>query len=105
MYTACYLRCSTSEQDTENQLVPLEKLAEARGWELTAIYRENESAWKAGHQAELAQLLRDAAHRRFEIVLVFALERLTRQGPAATLGDRVSSVDDDALSGNEIGRL
>jgi DNA invertase Pin-like site-specific DNA recombinase len=85
MKCAIYLRCSTSEQDTENQLSPLWTLAAARGWEVGAIYRENESAWKANHQPELARLLIDAAGRQYDIILVFALDRLTRQGPASIL--------------------
>jgi DNA invertase Pin-like site-specific DNA recombinase len=85
MKAAVYLRCSTNEQDTENQLAPLEKLAAVRGWEISAIYRENESAWRANHQPELARLLLDAAGREYEVVLVFALDRLTRQGPASIL--------------------
>ena len=85
MRVAVYLRCSTAGQDTENQLAPLESLIKARGWDLANIYRENESAWRAGHQGELASLLRDCANRKFDIVLVFALDRLTRQGPAAIL--------------------
>jgi len=85
MRAAIYLRCSTSEQDTTNQLAPLEKLAAIRDWEIGAIYRENESAWRANHQPELARLLQDAAGRKYEIVLVFALDRLTRQGSASIL--------------------
>jgi DNA invertase Pin-like site-specific DNA recombinase len=85
MKAAFYLRVSTNQQDEENQRAPLEKLAAIRGWEVAAIYRENESAWKAGHQPELARLLRDCAGRNYEIVMVFALDRLTRQGSAAIL--------------------
>ena len=39
----------------------------------------------AGHQSELAQLKVDAAHRRFDIVLVWALDRLSREGALAIL--------------------
>jgi DNA invertase Pin-like site-specific DNA recombinase len=85
MKAAIYLRCSTSEQDTENQLAPLQKLAAGRGWDIAAIYRENESAWRANHQPELARLLLEAAGREYDIILVFALDRLTRQGPASIL--------------------
>lgn len=85
MKAAIYLRCSTSEQDTSNQLAPLEKLAAARGWEIRAVYRENETAWKAGHQAELARMFTDAAHRKYDIILIFALDRLTRMGPSSIL--------------------
>lgn len=85
MKAAIYLRCSTSEQDTENQLAPLQKLAAARGLEIAGIYRENESAWRANHQPELARLLRDCAGREYDILLIFALDRLTRQGSASIL--------------------
>ena len=85
MKAALYLRVSTNQQDEENQKAPLEKLAAARGWEVAAIYRENESAWRANHQPELARLLLEAAGREYDIVLVFALDRLTRQGPASIL--------------------
>ena len=59
--------------------------ADARGWHIAGIYRENESAWRANHQPELARLLRDCAAREYEAVLVFALDRLTRQGSASIL--------------------
>ncbi len=85
MKTAVYLRCSTSQQDTENQLASLLKLAGSRGWEVGTIYRENETAWRSNHQPELARLLRDCAGREYDIVLVFALDRLTRLGSAAIL--------------------
>lgn len=85
MKAALYLRCSTNNQDTENQIASLQKLASARGWEVAAIYRENESAWRLNHQPELAQLLLDCAGREYDIVLTFALDRLTRLGSAAIL--------------------
>jgi putative DNA-invertase from lambdoid prophage Rac len=82
---ALYLRVSTDSQDEENQRAPLEKLAVSRDGEVKAIYREAESAWKAGHQPELAKLLNDCSQRKYDIVLVFALDRLTRQGSASVL--------------------
>jgi len=85
MKTAIYLRCSTSSQDTENQLASLLKLADARGWQIGEIYRENETAWRSNHQPELARLLIDCAGREYDIVLTFALDRLTRLGSAAIL--------------------
>jgi DNA invertase Pin-like site-specific DNA recombinase len=53
-------------------------------WKSTA---ENESAWKAGHQHELSRLLSDirGGRRKFDVVLVFALDRLSRLGPLAVL--------------------
>jgi len=49
------------------------------------IYQEQESAWKAGHQTELAKLLEDARKGKFDIVLCWALDRLSRGGSLAIL--------------------
>ncbi|MFC1872602.1 recombinase family protein, partial [Chloroflexota bacterium] len=80
-----YARVSTGEQDTANQIDQLTAWAEARGWEIVETYRENESAWKAGHQKELARLLENATKRKFDVVLVWSLDRLSREGPLAIL--------------------
>jgi DNA invertase Pin-like site-specific DNA recombinase len=85
MKVAIYLRVSTAEQTTENQLPVLEKWVADRGHQLARVYSENESAWKSGHQHELARLKADAARRQFDIVLVWALDRLSREGAAAIL--------------------
>ncbi|MFC2041739.1 recombinase family protein [Chloroflexota bacterium] len=82
---ALYLRVSTSEQSTDNQLPALENYAASRGYEVVAVYSENESAWRNGHQKELSRLMADARKRRFQIVLVWALDRLSRLGPLAIL--------------------
>ena len=80
-----YARCSTNEQSTDNQVPVLEEWAAERGFEVVAIYRENESAWRSGHQAELAKLVLDARRGKFDVVLVWALDRLSREGAAAIL--------------------
>lgn len=83
---AIYIRVSSEEQDASNQLPALEAMAEGRGYEVGEVYSEAETAWRAGHQGELARLIEDARRRRFEVVLVWALDRLSREGPAAMLG-------------------
>lgn len=82
---AIYLRVSTNEQNTDNQRPFLEKMASSRGLELWDEYEEEETAWKAGHQKELTRLLHDAHQRKFDTVLVWALDRLTRGGALAIL--------------------
>ena len=52
---------------------------------MAGIYQESESAWKNGHQKELARLLDDARKRRFQAVIVWALDRLSREGLLAIL--------------------
>lgn len=82
---AIYLRVSTSEQDATNQLPALETMARGRGLEVVKVYSEAETAWRSGHQAELARLIEDARQGKFQVVLVWALDRLSREGPAAML--------------------
>lgn len=85
MKAAIYIRVSTQEQNADNQLPALEAMAARRDYSLISTYRENETAWHAGHQKELARLLVDARQGKFQILLVWALDRLTRQGALAIL--------------------
>jgi DNA invertase Pin-like site-specific DNA recombinase len=87
MKCAVYLRVSTVEQHTDNQLPALEAFAKTRGWEVAEVYSENASSWTAGHQKELARLKTDirSGRRKFDILLVWALDRLSREGSAAIL--------------------
>ena len=49
---------------------------------MAEVYQEAESAWRNGHQHELGRLLSDirGGKRRYDVVLVWALDRLCRQG-------------------------
>jgi len=85
MKCVIYSRVSSQEQTLENQIPVLEKWAQSRGFELVETYQEMESAWRNGHQRELARLLDNARKRKFDIVLVWALDRLSREGSAAIL--------------------
>lgn len=85
MKVCIYSRVSSGHQDTENQSTVLINWAKQRGFEVVKIYEEEESAWKSGHQRQLSRLLEDARKRRFEAVLVWALDRLSREGPLAIL--------------------
>ncbi len=87
MKVALYLRVSTNEQNTDNQLPALEFYAKNRGWEIVDTFSEDESAWKSGHQHELSRLIGDirSGSRHYDIVLVWALDRLSRGGSAAIL--------------------
>ena len=77
-----YLRVSTGEQTTENQLPALQKWLADRGHELAEVYSENESASRSGHQRELSRLFAGLHRRKVDICLVWALDRLTREGIA-----------------------
>ena len=73
------------EQDTANQLPALEDYADRHGLDIIQTYSEAETAWKNGHQAELARLFEDARKGKFQILLVWALDRLSREGALAIL--------------------
>ena len=85
MKAVIYSRVSSQEQSTDNQVPVLETWAKQRDLEVVGCYSEAESAWHNGHQAELARLIADARYHKFEVVLVWALDRLSREGPTAIL--------------------
>jgi DNA invertase Pin-like site-specific DNA recombinase len=80
-----YARVSYSTQETDNQILQLTSWAESRGWGSPLVYKENETAWKAGHQRVLASLLEDARKHKFDTLLIWALDRLSREGSLAIL--------------------
>lgn len=82
---AILVRVSDPGQHAENQLPGLQAWAERRGLEVAFTYQFQESAWKGAHLKQLAQVYGDARAGKFQILLVWALDRLSRQGPLATL--------------------
>lgn len=73
---AVYLRCSTDKGSTDNQRPAVVRLAEARDLDVVDVFEENISAVKVRPEW---QRLKAAAHQgNFDVVLVFALDRLGR---------------------------
>ena len=85
MKAAILVRVSDPGQHGENQLSDLQAWAERRNLNLAVIYQFQESAWKGAHQKQLSQVFDDAKAGRFQILLCWALDRLSREGPLATL--------------------
>jgi putative DNA-invertase from lambdoid prophage Rac len=77
-------RVSTAEQTTENQ--GLREWAEALGLEVAAEFNVHDSAWKRGNgkgrefDAARAELLAGARRGDYQVVLVWALDRMSRRG-------------------------
>jgi DNA invertase Pin-like site-specific DNA recombinase len=84
MRIAIYARVSTDKQDTENQLVQLREFALKQGWQIAREYCDYESGSKAD-RVEFRRLFEDASRRRFDLVLFWALDRLSREGVLQTL--------------------
>ena len=73
---ALYARVSTADQTTENQAIELRRYAEARGW--TAREYVDTISGAKDRRPGLDALLADARRRRFDVLLVWRLDRLGR---------------------------
>jgi DNA invertase Pin-like site-specific DNA recombinase len=74
---ALYLRVSTLDQHPETQLHDLRAMAHQRGFEIVAEYTDRISGTKAKRPG-LDELLREARRGRFQVVLVWASDRIAR---------------------------
>jgi DNA invertase Pin-like site-specific DNA recombinase len=84
MKIALYLRVSTDRQETENQALQLRDFAPKQGWQIVREYVDYESASK-GDRPEFQRMFKDASQRKFDLVLFWALDRLSREGVYQTL--------------------
>lgn len=88
---AMYLRVSTREQTTENQRRELEQVIEKSGWDLVAVYEDAGVSGAKGRdkRPEFNELCKDAARRRFDVVMAWSVDRLGRslQDLIGFLGD------------------
>lgn len=74
---ALYVRVSTSDQNTATQSHDLRRLAEQRGLQIVHEYQDTISGAKARRPA-LDQLMTAARQAEFDVVLVWASDRLAR---------------------------
>jgi DNA invertase Pin-like site-specific DNA recombinase len=85
MRAAIYARVSTRDkQDAENQLAQLRQFLTASGYTPTGEYVDHESGARPDRPAFLA-MLEDARRRRFDVLLFWSLDRLSREGVFETL--------------------
>jgi len=74
---ALYMRVSTVDQHPETQLLDLQQMAAQRGYEIVEQYTDRISGAKAKRPG-LDQMMADARRGRFDVVLVWASDRLAR---------------------------
>ncbi len=74
---AVYARVSTFDQDPENQLAELRQYVTARSWTAVEYVDKGVSGAKDRRPA-LDALIRDAKHRRFDVLVCWRLDRLGR---------------------------
>jgi DNA invertase Pin-like site-specific DNA recombinase len=92
MKVALYARVSMEEtddgskryQEPENQLQPLRSFARSLGYEITAEYTDRSSGSNP-NRPEFRKMLQDAMMRRFDGIVVWKLDRFSREGIQNTL--------------------
>lgn len=91
MKVAIYARVSKDEassdgslQDPENQLIPLRKFCEAMNWEISKTFIDKASGGSA-NRPEFQAMLSEVKQKHFDLVLVWALDRFSREGMTNTL--------------------
>jgi DNA invertase Pin-like site-specific DNA recombinase len=74
---ALYLRVSTLDQHPETQLLDLRQMASQRGYQIVEEYTDRISGVKA-RRPGLDRMMTDARRGRFDVVLVWASDRIAR---------------------------
>lgn len=94
MKAAIWARVSTTDQHNQNQLDVLRAWADSRGLEVAAKFVTEDSAWQGskagnGRGAQFDQarkeLVNGARLGRYSVVLIWAIDRLSRRGIEDTL--------------------
>jgi DNA invertase Pin-like site-specific DNA recombinase len=77
---AIYLRVSRDDQTTENQRLVLARVAGHRGWLIVQTYEDQGISGAKGRDQRPAfdAMLKDAVRRRYDILLVWSIDRLGR---------------------------
>jgi DNA invertase Pin-like site-specific DNA recombinase len=75
-----YLRVSTIDQTTANQERELQAIAGRMGWEIGKVYKDHGISGAKGREKRPAfdAMCRDAAKRKFDIVMAWSVDRLGR---------------------------
>jgi DNA invertase Pin-like site-specific DNA recombinase len=85
---AIYARVSTDDkgQTPDNQLLQLRAWCERMGYPVAREYVEHEKGGKGiEYRKQLAAMFAGAARREFDVLLVWSLDRFSREGMAATV--------------------
>src|SRR6516165_8153757 len=78
---AIWARVSTDAQEVDNQLPEIERLCQQRNLTITRRYLLSDvSAANGGHKETLARMLADAHSGHFNVLVVWAADRLSRGG-------------------------
>jgi len=85
MKVAIYVRVSTDKQDTENQFGPLQEFAGRKGYEISGVYKDIATGTNTRDRTGFNRMMSDAHQKKFEAILVWSLDRLSREGLVKTI--------------------
>ena len=85
---AIYARCSTNEekQDVQSQIDACVKYCEAQGW-VYQVFSEYETAYRMKRRPIFEAMLERLRLKEFNVLLVYMLDRFSRQKPTQTVSD------------------
>ena len=75
---AIYVRVSTEDQTTDNQVIELQAIAARAGWEVVKVYRDNGVSGSKSSRPGLDVMRRDATGRLFDVLMCWSIDRLGR---------------------------
>lgn len=78
MRVAIYTRVSTLDQNPTTQLLDLQQLASQRGFEVVKTFTDHGVSGSKSRRPGLDEMLYDARRHEFDLVLVWAADRLAR---------------------------
>ena len=85
MKIGIYSRVSTDRQTSENQRIQLLAFASSQGWTVVREFTDTATG-SNGDREGLRQVLEAAARREFDLLLVYAVDRVSREGAAKVFG-------------------
>src|SRR5207248_10778970 len=83
---AIYARVSTDKQDNGNQLDQLRDFACKQGWEIVAEHVDTVTGSGKKNRPQFDAMMLAASQRRFDLLLFWALDRLSREGIVKMIG-------------------
>jgi len=85
MKVAIYARVSTDKQDNANQLEQLREFAQTQSWQVVTEYKDTVSGSGKKSRPQFDAVMLAASQRKFDLLLFWALDRLSREGIVKTL--------------------
>lgn len=82
---AIYARVSTDKQDNGNQLDQLREFACKQGWAIVAEYVDTVTGSGKKNRPQFDAMMLAASQRKFDLLLFWKLDRLSREGTRKTL--------------------